>query len=141
MSNQEQAKIFANNMNYWMARTGIMQIELADALHIPTQTVNSWCKGVCIPRMDRVQMIADYFHIGKSDLLEPRKGTTLKSIDNAMDTLLEHREATRDKNSLEDFLVTLSDKDIQLLIEVASRSKKEDIKLATAFLERLNGDR
>ena len=127
-----------NYLKYWINRFGITQKDLADALKVPTQTVNSWCKGVCIPRMDRVQKLADYFHIGKSDLLEPKSGATLESIDSAMHTLLNNRENSINKSSVEQFLITLGDANIQLLIEVASRSKPEDVQMAIELLERLN---
>jgi len=37
-----------------------------------------------------------------------------------------------------DYLI--KDKDIEVLLEVAKNSKKEDVKMATEFLKRLNGD-
>lgn len=46
--------------------------DLAAALSVPFSTVADWVHGRKYPRMDKVQAIADYFGILKSDLTEDR---------------------------------------------------------------------
>ena len=70
MTDSEQTKIFASNLSYYVNRSNKLQKEIAKDLGIPYQTFNGWCKGVSFPSMDKVQKIADYFRIGKSDLIE-----------------------------------------------------------------------
>lgn len=70
MTNKEQTRIFSKNLNYQISLTHKSQKEICDALEISTSSMNNWCKGNSIPRMGTVQILADYFHIGKSDLLE-----------------------------------------------------------------------
>lgn len=69
MTDNEQTKIFAQNLSHYVNKSGKMQKDIAKELGYPLQTFNGWCKGVSFPSMDKVQKIADYFHIGKTDLI------------------------------------------------------------------------
>lgn len=79
MSNDDQKMIFAQNLAFYVARSGKQQKEIAQILGFPLQTFNGWCKGVSIPSMDKVQKIADYFRIGKTDLLDKTDYTQNRS--------------------------------------------------------------
>lgn len=70
MAEDEYKKIFAKNLKYYMALNGKNQIDLMNDLKISSSTLSNWCTGLKLPRMDKVQMLADYFAINKSDLLE-----------------------------------------------------------------------
>lgn len=72
MTDEEQKKIFSKNLNYYIASSGKQQKEVAKDLGISPTTFNTWCVGKIMPRMGKVQKIADYFKIGKSDLIEDR---------------------------------------------------------------------
>jgi len=67
---ENQRKIFAKNLNYYMERSGKNTADLAADLSFPFSTVSDWVHGKKYPRMDKVQAIADYFGIMKSDLTE-----------------------------------------------------------------------
>ena len=70
MTDDEQRKIFTKNLNRYIDRTGKTQKQIADDLGINPQTVNSWCRGKALPRMGKIQSLADYFGIEKTDLIE-----------------------------------------------------------------------
>ena len=65
-------KIFARNLTRYIAQSGKTQKELADMLGVAQSTFNNWCTGVRYPRMDKVEQLADYFGIKKSDLIEEK---------------------------------------------------------------------
>ena len=44
--------------------------ELAKGLNVPYTTLTDWCTGRTFPRVEKINMIADYFGIKKSDLIE-----------------------------------------------------------------------
>lgn len=67
-------KIFANNLRRYLDKGNKTQREVADAIGVSPQTFNTWMQMVALPRMDKVQALADYFGVNKSDLLED-KGT------------------------------------------------------------------
>ena len=71
MSEDEQKKIFARNLNRILSEHNKTQKEVADAICVSPQTFNTWCQGIALPRMGKVQLLADYFKINKSDLIEP----------------------------------------------------------------------
>ena len=50
------------------------QADIINDLGINKSAVSTWINGTRMPRMDKVQALADYFGINKSDLLED-KGT------------------------------------------------------------------
>lgn len=70
MSDDLQKKIFAKNLLRYLALSGKSQKEVADKIEVSPQTFNTWCQGIALPRMGKVQLLADYFHINKSDLLD-----------------------------------------------------------------------
>lgn len=72
MTEEEQKKIFSKNLNYFIANSGKQQKEVASDLEISPTTFNTWCVGKIMPRMGKVQAIADYFGIGKSDLIDDK---------------------------------------------------------------------
>lgn len=55
-----------------IANSGKTQLEIAKSIDVSPQTFNTWCQGIAIPRMGKVQALADYFHINKSDLIEDK---------------------------------------------------------------------
>ena len=71
MSEEDYKRIFAERLNYYMSLNKKNQMDLMNDLNLSSYTVSSWCTGKKLPRMGKIQMLADYFHIEKSDLLEP----------------------------------------------------------------------
>lgn len=70
MSEEDYKKIFSKNLKYFMDQKGISQMDLVNDLQLSQSTVSNWCTGLKLPRMNKIQMLADYFGIEKSDLLE-----------------------------------------------------------------------
>lgn len=63
-------EIFSRNLNRYLRLSGKTQKEVAAAVGISTSTFCDWTKGRAYPRMDKVQKLAEYFGIRKSDLVE-----------------------------------------------------------------------
>lgn len=70
MGNESYKKTFSKNLIFFMDQNNKTQMDLMNDLHLSSSTVSNWCTGLKLPRMDKVQLLADYFHINKSDLLE-----------------------------------------------------------------------
>lgn len=62
--------IFASNLQKYMDLNNKTRRDLCDALGFSYYTVTDWVKGKKYPRMDKVEMLANYFGIQKSDLIE-----------------------------------------------------------------------
>ena len=76
--------VFAQNLKTQMSLHGKTRKDIADALDLSYYTVSDWVNGKKYPRMDKVERLAQYFGILKSDLIE-EKLTPEKEKDN--DTL------------------------------------------------------
>lgn len=72
MTEDEQKRIFSKNLNYYITMSGKQQKEVANDLGISPTTFNSWCVGKIFPRLSKIEKIANYFNIGKSDLLDEK---------------------------------------------------------------------
>ena len=71
--NDHQIELFAKNLRYYIDQSGKQQNEIAKDLNFPASTLNTWCVGKVMPKMGKVQALADYFGIKKSDLLEDKR--------------------------------------------------------------------
>ena len=61
---------FANNLKNLMIAHGRNRRDISDALGISYFTVSDWVNGKKYPRMDKVELLANYFGVLKSDLIE-----------------------------------------------------------------------
>ena len=70
MTDEEQKKIFSNNLNKYISLSGKQQKEVAEAVGTNPSTINMWCKGNSMPGTGKIRALADYFRIGMSDLTD-----------------------------------------------------------------------
>mgnify|MGYP000339775978 FL=1 len=75
MTDEQQKMIFSNNFTTLLQEHDKTQKEVAEAINVSPQTFNTWCKGIALPRMGKVQLLADYFNIKKSDLIDETDDT------------------------------------------------------------------
>lgn len=84
-SNLGNKKIMAQNIQYYMTIYGKTRQEMCDALGVKYTTFTDWVKGNVYPRIDKIELMANYFGISKSDLVEER--ATKGKPETAMDYL------------------------------------------------------
>ena len=72
MSDLGNKEIFAKNLQYYMNLNKKDRNDIARDLDLPYTTVTSWCKGEFYPRIDKIELLANYFEIKKSDLVESK---------------------------------------------------------------------
>lgn len=63
---------FASNLRYYMEKAGKNQKEMAEIVGVSAPTFNEWIKAKKYPRIDKVETLANYFGILKSDLIEKK---------------------------------------------------------------------
>ena len=63
-------EIFASNLKRYVDQSGKQQREIAKAISISAGTFNDWIRGRVYPRMDKIQLLSEYFGISKSDLID-----------------------------------------------------------------------
>lgn len=72
MSGLGNKEIFAKNLKYHVERSGKDQKVIAEIVGVAPSTFNEWVKGKKYPRIDKIEMLANYFGILKSELIEER---------------------------------------------------------------------
>ena len=69
----DNKNVFASNLKRYMEVKGKSRNDISEALGISYFTVSDWVNGKKYPRMDKVEMLANYFGIQKSDLIEQKE--------------------------------------------------------------------
>lgn len=95
-------EIFAKNLRCYLEKSGKTQKEIAAIVDVAQSTFNDWATGKKYPRIDKIEILANYFGILKSDLIEEK--------------LTEEKE--KDNDILADIIVRMRmDNDFRMLVE------------------------
>lgn len=73
MSDLGNKEIFAKNLKYYMMINNKDRNDVARDLDLPYTTVTSWYNAEFYPRIDKIELLANYFCIKKSDLVENKE--------------------------------------------------------------------
>lgn len=111
MSNIGNKEVMAKNLKYYIEQYGKDRRELADAWGFPYSTVTEWINGKKYPRIDRIEIMAEYFGILKSDLIEDKKEKPTVNDDGLSEA----------KRKLIEKIKKLPEDQVQLLLQVAER--------------------
>ncbi|MFR1015258.1 LexA family protein [Veillonella sp.] len=72
MSDLGNKEIMASNIKYYMERHGIDRNKVCADLGFKYTTFTDWINAKTYPRIDKIEMMANYFGISKSDLVESK---------------------------------------------------------------------
>lgn len=116
-------EIFAKNLNYYIDRSGKDRRQLAEIWKVPYSTLTGWVNAQKYPRIDKIEMMADYFGILKSDLIE--------------DKMTEEKE--KDNDILADIIVRMrTDEEFSSLVQSIYLLDAANIKRYQAILNALS---
>ena len=93
MSNIGNKETMAKNLRYYMKESGKTQKELCKIVGVSTSTFNDWVRGKKYPRIDKIEILANYFQILKSDLIEERTE--------------EHRQMQKNNDAMADIIIRM----------------------------------
>ncbi len=65
-------EVFAKNLKRYMDEAMVNQKELSDIVGVSASTLNEWLSAKKYPRIDKIERLATYFGILKSDLIEDK---------------------------------------------------------------------
>lgn len=120
MSSLGNKAILSKNLKHYIERSGKDRKELASIWGFPYSTVSDWVNGKKYPRIDRIEVMADYFGIQKSDLIEEKMT----------------EETEKDNDTLASIIVRLrSDKDLLSVVESLCCLDSEKIKGVREMLQ------
>lgn len=126
MSETEQKAIFTKNLNRLLAESGKTQKEVADAIGVMPQTFNTWTQGIAIPRMGKVQLLADYFGVKKSDLLEDRTTNPEYYLNPETAEIAQEIYEGKELRALFDVVRDISPEDMKTIYSVALALKRKE---------------
>lgn len=84
----ENAKIFAENLSYYMKLHRVDRVMLANELNFKYTTVCDWCNGKVIPRTNKIDILAQYFNIKRADLIDKDAKLSDKNINKTREILV-----------------------------------------------------
>ena len=119
-------KIIAKNISYYLESSGKTQLDLATYMGVSQASVSNWCKGIKIPRMDKIDKICSFFHILRSDLME----------DHFINSQNTEYYLDDDAKDMAQFLY--ENPDYKVLFDASRKVKKEDIEFVKQMLDRFN---
>lgn len=109
-------EVFARNLRYYMESRGKSQKELAEIVGVSAPTMNDYLKAKKYPRIDKIEILANYFGILKSDLIEEKTE--------------EHREMQKKNDTLSDIVIRLQTDEV-FMSAVESLYKLDQKKLSS----------
>ena len=112
MSSLGNKAILSKNLRYYIEKSGKDRRELSETWGFPYSTVTDWVNGNKYPRIDRIEIMADYFGILKSDLIEEKEKPTAQGD-----------ELSQDMIELIEAIKKLPDDKVQMLLQVAKSIK------------------
>nr|DAT95295.1 MAG TPA: Repressor protein CI [Caudoviricetes sp.] len=69
----------AENITYYMNKHQKSRNDMCEALGVKYTTFTDWVKGNSYPRIDKIELMANYFGISKADLVEKRNSAPAKN--------------------------------------------------------------
>ena len=72
MSTKKEKEIVAKNLKKLLDRKNKTQTDMAKDLNFPEMTVSNWMRAETYPRVDKLQAMADYFGVYRSDITEEK---------------------------------------------------------------------
>jgi transcriptional regulator with XRE-family HTH domain len=122
MSNLGNKEVLAKNLKYYVERSGKTQKELCEIVGVSTSTFNDWMKAKKYPRIDKIEIMANYFRILKSDLIEEKTE--------------EHRQIQKKNDVLSDIIIEMrTNEDFMSIVEAVYNMDKEKRSSLLAFLK------
>lgn len=97
-------EVMARNLAYYVSKSGKTQKELSAIVGVATSTFNDWMRAKKYPRIDKIEILSEYFGCLKSDLIEDK---TKQPVEN---------ELSEVKRALIDLVEGLSESEAAVLL-------------------------
>ncbi|NQJ71440.1 helix-turn-helix transcriptional regulator [Streptococcus suis] len=126
-------EVMSNNLKYYMDKKGVDRNQLCSDLDLKYMTVSDWINAKTYPRIDKIELLANYFGINKSDLIEekskiPSSSIPLPNFDPRKTILLSNYDKLNDtrKNKLLATSETLLAEEQGKIIDISEKRAEYD---------------
>ncbi|MBS4762147.1 helix-turn-helix transcriptional regulator [Carnobacteriaceae bacterium zg-ZUI252] len=82
-------EIMAKNIQYFMDKHDVDRKTLCIDLNLKYMTVADWINGKTYPRIDKIELLANYFGINKSDLVEEKNHNTSPTLSSTVQSIVD----------------------------------------------------
>lgn len=100
----ENRSVMASNIKRYLQESGKSRHEVCKAIGVPYSTFSEWVNGNKYPRIDKIELMANYFGCEKSDLIEQKNLATENDS-----------EISKAKKELIEKVMQMSDADLEKL--------------------------
>ena len=122
MTNLGNKEVMAKNLLYYLTRSEKTQKEIAAIVGVAPSTFNDWLKAKKYPRIDKIEILADYFGILKSDLIEEKS--------------VEHKEMQKNNDAIVDIIMRMrTDDDFLSLVITLNKMDSAKLESLSMFLK------
>ena len=80
MSNLGNKEIMAKNIRHYLEINNITQTDICTALGFKPATFSDWVNAKTYPRIDKIELMSNYFGISKSDLVENHSSSSIAGV-------------------------------------------------------------
>ena len=73
-------QVMAKNISRLMKENNIDRKKLSNDLKVKYTTLSDWINAKTYPRIDKIELLADYFNVTKADLVEDKERQVLETL-------------------------------------------------------------
>lgn len=115
-------EVMAKNLAKYLEQSGKTQKEMAEIVGVAPSTFNDWLRAKKYPRIDKIEIMADYFRILKSDLIEEKSE--------------EHLEMQKNNDAIADIIIRMrTDNDFLSVVKEVYEMDSTKISSLLTFLK------
>ena len=120
----ENKKVMAKNIVRYMEEKGVNATEICKVLDIKQNTFSDWINAKTYPRIDKIELLVNYFGVTKADLVEERDENNYY--------------LDKDAAELADFL--LKNPKYKVLFDASRKVPAKDIDFVRQMIERMSNN-
>ena len=148
----ENAKQIGRNITNLLIEKEKTQQELADAIGVSKSTVSTWTNGKRIPRMDKVDLMCDYFGVSRSDILSshgfrvpplPMPKSAEEDFKRKVLEIMKEQQKQQQEYYDDEVVQAVTDRlrtnpEYGVLFKASANLKPEDVEFVTKFIEKMS---
>lgn len=124
-------KVMGMNIQRNIDRMGITRKDFAKAIGVPYSSLTDWINGKSYPRIDKIEIMARYFGVQKSDLVEDQ---TIVPTDGQSESYYVDAETRRLAQELHD------DPELSVMLDAYKSLSPRDAKLVMEMVRRMQNE-